>query len=98
MATLVVSYPFAEGATFDRDYYLSRHIPLAQSIWGDFGLQSAEILLPATGPQPLSAMVILRFAKQSDIDAVLASAKTAEVIGDVVNFTNLTPVIFRAND
>ncbi|MBV7586222.1 EthD family reductase [Pseudomonas sp. PDM33] len=98
MATLIVSYPVVEGATFDRDYYISRHIPLAQSAWGEFGLQSAEILFPAAGPQPLAGMVIMRFANQSDIDAALASPKTAEVVGDVPNFTNLTPQIFRAGD
>lgn len=98
MATLIVSYPATEGATFDQDYYLSTHIPLAQSAWGRFGLQSAEVLFPAEGPQPLAGLVILRFARQADIDAALASAGTAEVVADVGNFTNLTPVIFRAND
>jgi len=98
MATLIVSYPVSEGATFDRDYYLSKHIPLAQSAWGQFGLQAAEVLFPATGPQPLAAMVIMRFADQSNIDSALASPGTAEVVADVANFTNLAPAIFRAND
>ncbi|SDI46285.1 MULTISPECIES: EthD family reductase [Pseudomonas] len=98
MATLIVSYPVSEGATFDRDYYLSRHIPLAQSAWGQFGLQAAEVLFPAAGQQPLAAMVIMRFADQANIDDALASPGTAEVVADVTNFTNLAPVIFRAND
>ncbi|HBO3911206.1 EthD family reductase [Pseudomonas aeruginosa] len=98
MATLIVSYPLSEGSTFDREYYQSTHIPLAYSAWAGFGLQAAEILFPAAGPQPLAGMVILRFADQAGIDAALTSPKTAEVIGDVANFTNIAPLIFRADD
>lgn len=98
MATLIVSYPLAEGSTFDRDYYLSTHIPLASSAWGEFGLQAAEVLFPAAEPQPLACTAILRFNDQAAIDAALSSPKTAEVIGDVANFTNIAPVIFRADD
>src|SRR5213080_4686377 len=98
MATLIVSYPVTEDGIFDREYFLSKHIPLAQSTWGKFNLMSAEILFPAVGPQPLAGMVILRFAEQTGIDSVLTSPGTAEVVADVANFTNLTPLIFRAND
>lgn len=98
MATLIVSYPLAEGSTFDRDYYLSTHIPLAQAAWGELGLQSAEILFPAAGLQPLAGLIILRFKDQASIDAALNSPATAKVIGDVANFTNIAPLIFRASD
>ncbi|UVL43271.1 EthD family reductase [Pseudomonas sp. B21-040] len=98
MATLIVSYPLTEGARFDREYYLSTHIPLARSAWGESGLQSAEALFPAVGPQPLAGLVILRFNNQAGIDAALTSPRTAEVLGDVANFTNIAPVIFRADD
>ncbi|GLZ87027.1 ethyl tert-butyl ether degradation protein EthD [Metapseudomonas resinovorans] len=98
MATLTVSYPLSAGATFDRDYYLSTHVPLVQAAWAEFGLQSAEVLFPAAGPQPLAGLVLLRFADQAGVDAALASPRTREVIGDVLNFTNISPVIFRADD
>lgn len=98
MATLIVSYPLAEGKTFDREYYLSTHIPLARSAWGELGLQAAEILFPAAGLQPLAGMTILRFESQAAIDAALSSPETVKVLGDVANFTNIAPVIFRAAD
>lgn len=98
MATLIVSYPLTEGARFDRAYYLSTHIPLARSAWSEFGLQSAEILFPAVGPQPLAGLMILRFNDQAGIDAALSSPRTVEVVGDVANFTTIAPVIFRADD
>lgn len=98
MATLIVSYPLTEGSTFDRDYHLSTHISFAQSAWDGFGLQSAEILFPAASPQPPAGMVIMRFSDQTGINAALSSPRTVELISDVPNFTNIAPVIFRAND
>jgi uncharacterized protein (TIGR02118 family) len=98
MTTLTVSYPLTDASTFDRQYYLSTHIPIVETAWGEFGLQSAEVLFPAADPQPLAAMAILRFADQASIDRALASPGTFLVLNDVSNFTTIVPVIFRAND
>jgi uncharacterized protein (TIGR02118 family) len=98
MATLIVNYPAVEGVAFDREYYLSTHAPLVRAAWGEFGLQSAEILFPASGPQPFACVAILSFSDQAGINAALASARTAEVVGDVPNFTNVEPAIFRADN
>ncbi|MCA8256892.1 EthD family reductase [Burkholderia sp. AU31624] len=98
MTTLIVSYAAAEGATFDRAYYLSSHASLVHSAWSEFGLQSAEVLFPASAAQPFECVTILRFGNQEGINMALSSARTAEVIGDVKNFTNITPTIFCAND
>ncbi|MGF6507274.1 EthD family reductase [Paraburkholderia sp. 32] len=98
MTTLIVSYPSTEGGRFDREYYLSVHAPLVLSAWGEFGLQSAEVLFPSPAPQPFACVAILRFSDQIGIDMALSSAKAAEVIGDVKNFTDITPTIFHADD
>lgn len=98
MATLIITYALAEGATFDRDYYLAKHLPLAQSAWEEHGVVAAEVLFPSADSEPFAAVSILRFADQSGIDAAFASPATAEVIGDVANFTNIAPTMFRAAD
>jgi uncharacterized protein (TIGR02118 family) len=98
MTTLMVTYLNAEGATFDREYYLSTHAPLVRSAWSEFGLQSAEVLFPSSDPQPFACVAILRFSDQASINMALSSAKAAEVIGDVKNFTNIAPAIFCADD
>jgi uncharacterized protein (TIGR02118 family) len=98
MATLIVSYPAVDDLTFDREYYLSTHASLVRAAWGEFGLQSAEILFPAPGPQPFACVTVLRFSDQAGINAALSSARTAEVVGDVPNFTNVQPAIFRADN
>ncbi|NKJ42956.1 MULTISPECIES: EthD family reductase [unclassified Novosphingobium] len=97
MATLIVSYPAQEGARFDTAYYTGTHIPLVERLWTAHGFTQAEVLFPA-GEQPWKAAVLLRFASQAAIDAALASPDTPEILGDVANFTDIAPVIYRAGD
>ena len=47
MIRLSVFYPSTEGATFDHDYYRTKHVPLALKTWG---LDSAEIDKGVDGP------------------------------------------------
>ncbi|WP_333840640.1 EthD family reductase [Novosphingobium sp.] len=97
MATIVVSYPATEGARFDTDYYTASHIPLVHKVWGPHGLTEAEVLFPAGG-QPWIAAVLLRFESQAAIDASLADPATGDVMGDVPNFSDIHPVVYRAAD
>jgi len=98
MTTLIVSYPRHEGAKFDAAYYTGTHIPLAEKTWGPHGLTRAEVLLPVGDEQPWMACVLLHFASQDAVDAALASPDTPAVIGDVGNFTDIHPVIYRAGN
>jgi uncharacterized protein (TIGR02118 family) len=95
MASLVVSYPMHEGATFDAAYYRDTHIPLVEDAWGECGMTEADILWPADEAQPNAAMVVLRFRDSAAIDAAMASPRTPEVLGDVANFTNIQPSLYR---
>lgn len=97
MATLIVSYPERENATFDVAYYRTAHIPLVEELWGPFGMTGAEVLLPQ-GTQPFRAAVLLRFADQAAIDAALGSPGTPQVLADVAAFTDIEPTIYRAAD
>ncbi len=97
MATLIVSYPTHAGARFDAAYYTATHIPLVERLWTPHGFTGAEVLFPA-GEQPWKASVLLRFSSQAAIDAALASPDTPQVLGDVANFTDIAPVIYRAAD
>lgn len=98
MTTLIVSYPSTETGTFNREYYLWTRAPLVRSAWSAFGLQSAEVLFPSPDSQPFACVAILRFSDRGGMNMALSSAKTAEVIDDVKNFTNVTPTMFCADD
>src|ERR1700740_203508 len=98
MATLIVSYPSADGSSFDYDYYEANHLPLVKAAWSDAGLVSAEGFKPADKTQPFVMIAVLHFADEASIDAALALPATAGVMGDIPKFTSISPLIFRATD
>ena len=98
MPIVSVVYPRREGATFDFDYYTSRHLPLVEERWrGDAGLLDAHGLrgvATADGSAtPYMAMAFLRFASTEALQAAMGGAHAAEIIGDIQNFTNVQPEV-----
>jgi uncharacterized protein (TIGR02118 family) len=87
MIRLSVLYPTTDGATFDHDYYRDSHVPLACRAWG---LDGAEIDKGVSGPY--LAAVHFRFPSLEALQQAMAAEGTAEVIGDVANYTSIVPV------
>ncbi len=95
--TVTVMYPNDPGSNFDMDYYLSDHVDLVQSKWGNMGLNGAKIVKgigtpdPDT-PAPYQVMAILDF---ESVDALQGAVEAhgEEVMGDIPNFTNVAPVV-----
>jgi uncharacterized protein (TIGR02118 family) len=85
---LSVFYPSAEGSTFDHDYYRERHVPLAMKSWG---LTKADIDRGVDGPYV--AAVHFEFESTDALGAAMAAEATGEVLADVANYTNITPVL-----
>jgi uncharacterized protein (TIGR02118 family) len=85
---LSVLYPSSEGATFDHDYYREHHVPLAVRAWG---LSGADIDKGVDGPYV--AAVHFEFDSIEAIQAAMAAEGTGEVMADVANYTNITPVL-----
>lgn len=91
MTTLLVIYPARDGATFDRDYYVGKHLPLAHEIWGPLGLSKSTPMFAGEGDATFEALVLLDFPDRATLDAALANPGSARVVGDVPNFTNIIP-------
>jgi uncharacterized protein (TIGR02118 family) len=85
---LSVFYPSSEGSTFDHDYYREKHVPLAIRAWG---LTTADIDKGVDGPYV--AAVHFEFDSVEAIQAAMAAEATGEVLADVANYTNITPVL-----
>jgi len=98
LAKLIVSYANRDGAKFDRAYYEATHMALLDEHWAATGFLGWEVLYPADSGQPFAAMAILRFKDQPSIDASLGAPGTAAVVGDVPNFTDLEPTLFRTGN
>jgi uncharacterized protein (TIGR02118 family) len=88
MIRLSVFYPTTDGATFDHDYYLNKHVPLALKTWG---LDSAEIDKGVNGPYV--AAVHFKFDSLEALAAAMGSASSGELMADTPNYTTITPVI-----
>jgi uncharacterized protein (TIGR02118 family) len=88
MIRLSVLYPAGEGATFDHDYYRESHVPLCLRTWN---LDGAEIDRGLDGPYV--AAVHLRFDSLDHVAEAMAAEGTADVLADVANYTNITPVL-----
>lgn len=88
MIRLSVFYPSTDGATFDHDYYRTKHVPLAMKAWG---LDAAEIDKGVDGPYV--AAVHFRFASPEALAAAMGNPATADVLADVANYTSIAPVL-----
>lgn len=87
MIRFSVFYPSSEGSTFDHDYYVNNHVPLAVKTWG---LGDALIEKGVNGPYV--AAVHFTFDSMEAFGAALGVPGTADVMADMANYTNITPV------
>ncbi len=96
MTVFTVLYPAADGAKFDHAYYDATHIPLVKEAFTSTGLTGVQVLKGVAGggggPAPYVAIVNLTFRDEAALGASLGGPRAAEVMGDVVNFTDITPV------
>lgn len=97
MASLSVVYPRTPGATFDYDYYRTKHMPLVGQRWADAGLTGGEALLGKAAPDgseaPYFAIGIIHFDSDESLRAALSGQHAPEVIADIRNFTDVQPHI-----
>ena len=97
MYILTVTYPKSKGATFDFDYYRTRHLPEVGKAFKPFGLGYAAVLRGEEslggGDPAYFATTILSFpTEQGARDAVKSKAGKA-LAKDVADFTSVTPVL-----
>jgi uncharacterized protein (TIGR02118 family) len=88
MIRLSVFYPTTEGATFDHDYYRTKHVPLACEAWGGV---PAEIDKGINGPY--EAAVHFVFESLDALGAAMAAEGTGAVMADLANYTTIVPVM-----
>jgi len=96
MITVTVLYPNQEGAKFDMDYYLGRHIPMVKKLLGP-ALKGVVVERGLNGGAPgtqaaYAVLCHLRFDSVESFGA--AFAPHAESIqADVRNYASTKPVV-----
>jgi len=97
MYIISIHYPNAEGATFDFDYFRTKHLPEVGKAFGPFGLGYASVLRgeqSADGTAPAYfATVILSFRDEEGARQAAASKGAEALRADIANYTNVTPVV-----
>lgn len=95
MIKISVLYPNTPGARFDAAYYTGHHMPMVKKFMGD-GLQSYTVDQAIAG-QPAENVPYLAAGHLFcvSLDAFNASfgPHTKEIMADVPNYTNLTPIM-----
>ena len=95
--TITVLYPNTPGSRFDVDYFVKTHIPLVEEHWGAKGLTRVKLLKGAGTPDPQTpppyqVITVLGFESAQAFRAA-AKESGAVVLGDVANFTDVTPIV-----
>jgi uncharacterized protein (TIGR02118 family) len=91
-----VMYPYAEGKTFNMEYYETKHMPMVARFLGSNLVKYTIEKGMASGipNQPLPFMAIGTFYIKSLSDYQAAIAPNRDAIrADFSNYTNITPVI-----
>ena len=100
MIKVSVLYPNNESATFDMDYYCKTHLPLVAELVGKALISSsadAGLARGAPGEAPTYiAMGHLVFESAESFQQAFAPHQEV-IAADLVNFTNVSPVIQISN-
>jgi uncharacterized protein (TIGR02118 family) len=96
MIKVAILYPNGEGKTFDMDYYSTKHMPMAASLFGE-SLKAMQIDKGIAGRAPGEAAPYLAIGYfYFENLAAFQSAMTPnspKLRADIPNYTNITPVI-----
>lgn len=91
-ATVIVMYPRKEGSTFNADYYISTHMPLAKRHWEKHGLKSYTVSeLNADGPY--SYTVVTEWESLEGFGKAAQDPSIKEIMDDVENFSSEKPIL-----
>jgi len=96
MIKVSVMYPSGDGATFDHEYYVNRHIPMVVELLGpalksttvDRGLGGRE----PGGPPPYLAIAHLVFDSIEDFQSSMGPAGP-QLAADGPNYTNASAIL-----
>lgn len=90
-ATLILCYTGAARDRFDRDYYMTKHLPAVTREWTPLGLLSARAFFPGLDSDAPGTVCICEcvFKDEAAARAIFAAPCTQELVADIANFTDL---------
>ena len=95
MYILTIHYPTSPDATFDFDYFKSKHLPAVGKAFQPFGLGYASVLRGKEGldggEPAYFATTILSFADEEAARNAVKSEAAKTLVVDIANFTSVKP-------
>jgi uncharacterized protein (TIGR02118 family) len=90
-----VIYNLQPGQKFDLDYYTKSHIPLVRERWSSLGLKGINVLHGTGSPGGPAPAILIALLDFDSLEAFQGAVEKhgAEVMGDVVKFTDTQPSI-----
>jgi len=96
MIKVAIFYPDGADKTFDMDYYTTKHMPMAATLFGD-DLKAWSIdrgIANGTPDTPLQYVAIgYFFFKDMPSFESAMGANSAALVADVPNYTNIQPML-----
>ncbi len=93
MTVLKVCYK--HGVRFDEDYYISKHLPLAGSVMGPYGLKRVEVVKVTTtmdgSKPPYQVIFTAYFESAAGLQNAMQSPQMGQVLSDVQKFYDGMP-------
>ena len=97
MYILTITYPRTADATFDFNYFKSKHLPEVGKAFKPFGLGYASVLRGEEsldgGDPAFFATTILSFADEQAARNAVKSDAAKALAKDIANFTSVKPLI-----
>ena len=95
MIKVSVMYPNTPGAHFDHDYYRDKHMPMVKSRMGDSCTRyTVEKGIAGGGPKAPAPFIAMCHIYCDSLESFQAGfgPSVKEIMADVPNYTDLTPV------
>ncbi|WP_294120113.1 EthD family reductase [Sphingomonas sp.] len=97
MYIITIHYPNSDGATFDHEYYRTKHLPEVGKAFGPYGLGYASVLKGEESvdgtPPAYFITTILSFREEQGAREAIASDGGRALAADVPNFTRVRPLV-----
>jgi uncharacterized protein (TIGR02118 family) len=94
MVRVSVIYNVTEGSTFDYDYYVNTHMPMAGREFKAARWEVDKIVgTPDGSPSPIHCVGYLYFDSMDDLQKAMVEPAAGKVMGDIPNYYSGAPTV-----
>lgn len=92
MQCATVLYPNKDGAKFDFDYYMTKHIPMVEGFFGKKIDVLKGVLSPMNPRVPFICCARIWIDSMEHFQTTMQQHGST-ILGDVTNYTNIEPIV-----